>query len=85
MIPLTNTEIKCYEKQKVCHICRKKVLLWEKQEKVRDHYHYTKKFRVGAHSECNLKYKLPKEISVVFYNDSTYDYHFIIKQLAEES
>ena len=26
MIPLTNKEIKSYEKQKVCHICEKKVL-----------------------------------------------------------
>ena len=25
MIPLTNKEIKSYEKQKVCHICEKKV------------------------------------------------------------
>ena len=28
MIPLTNKELKSYEKQKVCHICKKKVLLW---------------------------------------------------------
>ena len=28
--------------------------------------------------------EVPKEISVVFHNSSTYDYHFIIKQLAEE-
>ena len=27
MIPLTNKEIKSYEKLKVCHICKKK-LLW---------------------------------------------------------
>ena len=27
---------------------------------------------------------VPKEILVVFHNVSTYDYHFIIKQLAEE-
>ena len=26
MIPLTNKEIKSYEKQKVCHICKKNVL-----------------------------------------------------------
>ena len=34
----------------------------------------------AAHSECNLRYKVPKEISVVFHNGSTNDYHFIIKQ-----
>ena len=38
----------------------------------------------AAHSECNLRYKVPKEMSVVFHNGSTYDYHFIIKQLAKE-
>ena len=29
-------------------------------------------------SECNLRYKVPKEILVVFHNGSTYDYHFKI-------
>ena len=31
-----------------------------------------------------MKYKTPKKIPVVFHNGSTYDYHFIIKELAEE-
>ena len=31
-----------------------------------------------------MRYKVPKEIPVVFHNGSTFDYHFIIKQLAEE-
>ena len=38
----------------------------------------------AANNICNLKYKIPKEIPVVFHNGSTYDYHFIIKQLAIE-
>ena len=38
----------------------------------------------AAHDICNLRYKIPKEIPVVFHNGSTYDYHFIIKELAEE-
>ena len=52
--------------------------------KVRDHFHYTGKYRGGAHSSCNLRYKIPKEIPVIFHNGSTYDYHFIIKKLAKE-
>ena len=52
--------------------------------KVRDHCHYTAKFRGAARNICNLKYKTPKEISVVFHNGSTYNHHFIIKQLAKE-
>ena len=52
--------------------------------KVRDHCHYTGKYRRAGHSSCNLNYKIPKEIPVVFHNGSTYHYHFIIKQLAKE-
>ena len=52
--------------------------------KVRDHCHYTGKFRGAAHNICNLRYKVPKKVPVVFHNGSTYDYHFIIKQLAED-
>ena len=33
---------------------------------------------------CNLRYKVPKEIPIVFHNGSTYDYHFIIKELVKE-
>ena len=33
---------------------------------------------------CDIRYKIPKEVPVVFHNGSTYDYHFIIKELAKE-
>ena len=56
----------------------------KKQQKVRDHCHYTGKYRGAAHNICNLKYKIPKEILVVFHNGSTYDYHFIFKKLVKE-
>ena len=79
------------KKQKVCYICKKRFCTdkndekeFKLKQKVRDHCHYTGKFRGAAHSICNLRFKIPKEISVVFHNRSTYDYHFIIKHLAEE-
>ena len=53
-------------------------------QKIRDHCHCTGKYRGAAHSICNLNYKIPKEIPVVFHNGSTYDYHFIIRQLAKK-
>ena len=53
-------------------------------EKVKDHCYYTRKYRGASQSICNLRYKTPKEIPVVFHNGCTYDYHFIIKELAEE-
>ena len=60
------------------------VALSKKYQKVRDHGHYTGRFRGAAHSICNLRYKIPAEIPVIFHNGSTYDYHFIIKQLEKE-
>ena len=46
---------------------------------VKDDCHYRGKYRGAAHSICNLKYIIPKEILVVFHNGLNYDYHFIIK------
>ena len=52
--------------------------------KVRDHCHYIGEYRGAVYSICNLKYSVPKKVSIVFHNGSNYDYHFIIKELAEE-
>ena len=49
-----------------------------------DHFHYTGEYRGAAHSICNLKYSVPKRIPIAFHNESNYNYHFIIKELAEE-
>ena len=91
MIPLTDEEEEFNKKQEVYHICKKEFFYDKNEEikfklyqKVRDHYHYTGKFRGAVHSTCNLSYKVPKEIPVVIHNGSTYDYHFIIKKLPEE-
>ena len=52
--------------------------------KVKDHCHYTGKLRGAAHNICSLRCKTSKAIPVVFHNGSTYDYHFIVNQLAKE-
>ena len=36
------------------------------------------------HSICNLQYSALKNIATISHNESIYDYHFIIKELAEE-
>ena len=76
-------ESKVYHEQKVCCICKKEFNT-DDNDKVRDHSHFTGKYRGAAHNVCNLNYKGPKEIPVVFHNGSIYDYHFKIKELAEE-
>ena len=82
MIPLTTEEKIHYNKQKICYICKKEFNINdEKNYKVRNHCHYREKYRGAAHNICNLRYKVPKEIPIVFHNGSTYDYHFIIKEL----
>ena len=53
-------------------------------DKVKDYCYFTGKYRGAAHSKCNLKHKIPKNISVIFHNGSTYDYHLIIRELASE-
>ena len=87
MIPLTKKEEKHHNKQKVCYISKKEFNTDhsdKKHHKVRDHCHYTGKYRSAAHNICNFRYRIPKEIPVVFHNGSTYDYHFIIKELVKE-
>ena len=82
MIPLTTKEEIDYYKQKICYICKKE--FDKKNYKVRDHCHYTGKYRGAAHNICNSRYKIPREVPIVFHNGSTYDYHFIIKELVKE-
>ena len=85
IILLTKEEKINYNDQKMCYICKKVFDKSDKKHhKVKDHCHYTGKYRGAAHNICNLRYKVPKEIPVVFHNGSTYDYHFIIKELVKE-
>ena len=81
MIPLTKEEEDNYNKENTCYICKKD---FNNDAKVRDHCHFTGKYRGAAHNTCNLRYKIPQNIPVIFHNGSTYDYHFIIKELACE-
>ena len=87
MIPLTKKEEKKHNKQKFCYICKKRFStddINNKYHKVRDHCHYSGKYRGAAHDICNLRYKISKEIPVAFHNGFTYDYLFVIRELAEE-
>ena len=64
-----------YENSKICYICKEKfenIYLKEKKyREVRDHCHYTGKYRCAVHSICNLKYSVFKQIPTVFMRDLT--------------
>ena len=53
----------------------------DKNYKVRDHCHFTGRYRGAAHNSCNLKYRKPNFTPVVFHNLSGYDSHLFIKHL----
>ena len=60
-----------------CWICHGELGL----DRVRDHCRLTGIYRGAAHNKCNLQYRRPKFIPVVFHNLSGYDSHLFIKNL----
>ena len=83
MDKLTKEQTVEFVTAKQCHICFKKFS--PKDRKIRDHCHYTGKYRGAAHSSCNLRYRIPDYIPVVFHNLAGYDAHLFIKELAKHT
>ena len=81
----TKKERKAHRDQNVCYISKRAFSSDDGKYKIKDHCYYTGRFLGAAHVVCSKKFKIPKKIPVVFHNGSTYDYNFIIKELAEES
>ena len=73
----TEEDKKQFNKASDCWICGE----YLGNDRVRDHCHYTGRYRGPAHNNCNLKYRKPKSISVFFHNLSGYDSHLFIKKL----
>jgi len=74
----TKADEKRYKRATKCHICDEELGV----DRVRDHCHFTGRFRGAAHNVCNLNYKAPKFIPVIFHNLSGYDSHLFIKKIA---
>ena len=70
-----------FEKTKICWICQKE--FGEREKKVRDHCHFTGKYRGAAHNLCNLQFKKTKFTPVIFHNLSGYDAHLFVKNLGK--
>ena len=91
MITLRDNEKMLHANQIVCFLCGEKFCNgksntkeYKKRCKVRDRCHFTGRYNSAAHNVCILCYKVSKTIPVVFHKGSTYDNHFIIKQLAKD-
>ena len=70
-------EEKQYEKETRCWICKGEL----NNDKVKDHCHYTGRYRGAAHNKCTLDYRKPNFTPVVFHNLNGYDSHLFIKNL----
>ena len=71
-----------YEKTTKCWICEQEIT--KNNPKVRDHYHFTGKYRGAAHKSCNLKLKIKPgktKIPVLLHNLHGYDSHLIMQTI----
>ena len=85
MIKLTKVEYENHKNQNVCYICNKEFSSYDEDKnycKVKHYCYFTGKYKDACHKICRSKCKSLKEIPIVFHNGSTYDYHFIINELA---
>ncbi|CAD6224471.1 GSCOCG00011777001-RA-CDS, partial [Cotesia congregata] len=78
---LTDEEQKSFDEAVNCHICNEPFKS-ANDKKVRDHCHFTGKFRGAAHNSCNLNFQQSHIIPIVFHNLSGYDCHFILESVA---
>ena len=76
---ITEEEEKQFDNASDCWICGEEL---KNDNKVRDHCHYTGRYRGAAHNKCNLNYSKPKDVPVFFHNLSGYDSHLFIRSLA---
>ena len=76
---MTEEEEYLFQQSNTCWICKK--LINNKDEKVRDHCHITRKFRGNALWDCNGSFQSTKKIPVIFHNLKGYDSHLIFSEL----
>ena len=81
---MTEDDEMCCKLMNKCQICGETYT--DKDVRIRNHCHITRKFRGLAHQECNLKLRIKPEslkIPVVFHNLRGYDSHFMMQQIGK--
>ena len=66
-----------YENSTDCYVCEGEL----GDDKVRDHCHFSGRYRGAAHNKCSLKLRRPDYIPVIFHNLEGYDSHLFMKNL----
>lgn len=60
-----------------CCICKKTLGI----DRIREHNHLSGEYRGTAHANCNLNFKQPKSIPIIYPNFRNYDGHLLINEL----
>ena len=87
---LRKNQQKSYRLNKKQHILTQNIVIFAKKYSVkrkiivRDHDHYTGIYRGAAHLICNLSQSTPIDIPVFFHDGTSYEFNFIITELAKE-
>ena len=76
---MSEEEEEQFESRSTCWICEK--LIDDDDEKVRNHFHGTGKFRGTAHWSCNINLQLTKKVPVIFQNLRGYNGHLTFYEL----
>ena len=76
---MTASDKETFDKSDYCHICTK--LFTQSTGKVRDHCHVSGKFRGASCNSCNLNFKHPNFIPVIFHNLKGFDGHILCQAL----
>ena len=86
-VPMNFDEaVKRLYNQHKCYACKGEFSAGHKKgHKVRDHCHYTGKFRGALHNLSNLRLKRTRTIPVLFYNLKCYDSHPFVKEVGDNS
>ena len=72
-------DVKDFKNAKKCYACGNKFR--KKNIKVRDHCHFSGKYRGAACKDCNFRMRKPKFMPVILHNLQNYDSHLFIKSL----
>ena len=84
---LSCLEEQSFKNSRHCWVCRKQFTLIDQvahnDPPVRDHCHYTGKYRGAAHNSCNLRIRRTRTIPVLFHNFTNYDNHLFVRSLGK--
>jgi len=95
---MTPSDWKNYKDTDKCYVCDEPFASYEeceqyykehkkphKKRKVKDHCHFTGKYRGSACNECNLQLKVKRVVPAIAHNFKGYDSHFLVQILGTDS